>query len=105
MMTDHPTFRPDDDLATRARKAIAHAGGGAALAREVGVSRFAVQQWKASGIPALRLSDVSLATGIPAAELRPDLATVFAPRPTPSQLDAEEMARDAAEVLAERAAP
>lgn len=56
-----------------ARRAIEGAGGGAALARAVGVTRFAVQQWKDTGIPAARVPAVSRATGLPLHELRPDL--------------------------------
>jgi DNA-binding transcriptional regulator YdaS (Cro superfamily) len=67
------------DLSAPAREAIQRAGGGAALARGCGVTRFAVNQWRRRGIPADRVGDVSRITGIPAAELRPDLAAAFAP--------------------------
>lgn len=53
--------------------AIKAAGGGAALAREVGVSRFAVNQWREAGIPSQRVGKVSRITGIPPHRLRPDL--------------------------------
>ena len=66
------------DLGAIAARAIAAAGSGAALARAIGVTRFAVVQWKQTGIPIGRIGDVSAATGIPAAELRPDLAAQFA---------------------------
>ncbi|MCK8788194.1 helix-turn-helix domain-containing protein [Roseomonas sp. NAR14] len=56
-----------------ALRAIEAAGGGAALAKRIGVTRFAVQQWKDTGIPAGRVGKVSAATGIPLHELRPDL--------------------------------
>lgn len=63
---------PDPKVAAASR-AIAAAGGAPALARKVGVNRWAVQQWKASGIPAARVPLVSRITGIPMEELRPDL--------------------------------
>lgn len=43
----------------------------ARLAREIGVTRGAVAQWKQ--VPAERLGDVSRVTSIPMATLRPDL--------------------------------
>lgn len=63
--------------------AIEKAGGGAALARAVGVTRFAVQQWKEAGIPAGRVPAVARLTGIPLHELRPDLFDAPTPAPTP----------------------
>lgn len=60
-------------LAQAAQAAVEKAGGGAALARAIGVTRFAVQQWKDAGIPAARVPAVSRLTGIPLHELRPDL--------------------------------
>ncbi len=59
--------------AAAARKAVEAAGGGAALARLCGVTRYAVQQWKGAGVPAGKLPLVSRITGIPMEELRPDL--------------------------------
>jgi DNA-binding transcriptional regulator YdaS (Cro superfamily) len=56
-----------------AQRAIAAAGGGARLASQIGVTRFAVQQWLRAGIPAARLPAVERITGIPMRELRPDL--------------------------------
>jgi DNA-binding transcriptional regulator YdaS (Cro superfamily) len=53
--------------------AIEKAGGGAALARAVGVTRFAVQQWKQDGVPAARVPAVARVTGLPLHDLRPDL--------------------------------
>lgn len=68
---------------------IAKAGGGAALARASGVTRFAVQMWKDTGIPAARVPAVSRATGLSLHDLRPDLfdaPAAAAPRqPAPSQ--------------------
>jgi DNA-binding transcriptional regulator YdaS (Cro superfamily) len=49
------------------------AGGGAKLARAVGVTKFAVYQWQRDGIPAARLPAVERITGIPMRDLRPDL--------------------------------
>jgi DNA-binding transcriptional regulator YdaS (Cro superfamily) len=43
----------------------------ARLAREIGVTRGAVAQWKR--VPAERLGQVSQVTGIPMKQLRPDL--------------------------------
>ena len=48
----------------------------ARVALELGVTRAAVSTWQR--IPADRLADVSRITGIPAADLRPDLAMAFA---------------------------
>lgn len=59
--------------ADAAERAIATAGGSAALAKLIGVNRWAVHQWKRSGIPANRLPAVARITGIPMSELRPDL--------------------------------
>lgn len=53
--------------------ALTKAGGGAALARALGVTKGAVQQWKQAGIPASRVPAVARLTGIPMRELRPDL--------------------------------
>ena len=57
-------------------RAIEAAGGVVALARALRISSAAVAQWRA--VPAARVQDVSRATGIPAADLRPDLAEAFA---------------------------
>lgn len=59
--------------------AIDAAGGVNALARALGVSGPAVATWRR--IPARRVADVSRVTGIPAAQLRPDLAAAFAQPP------------------------
>jgi DNA-binding transcriptional regulator YdaS (Cro superfamily) len=64
--------------------AIAKVGTAAELGRQVGVSRFAVQQWKEIGIPAVRVPAVSRLTGIPLHELRPDLFDA----PKPAQAEA-----------------
>jgi DNA-binding transcriptional regulator YdaS (Cro superfamily) len=60
-------------LAEATQRAIEAVGTGADLARRCNVTRFAVQQWKASGIPPSRVGVVSAETGIPLHELRPDL--------------------------------
>jgi DNA-binding transcriptional regulator YdaS (Cro superfamily) len=61
------------------QRAITAAGGLKALADAVGVSAPSIIGWRRRGeIPADRLAAVSAATGIPAAELRPDLAAAFA---------------------------
>lgn len=53
--------------------AIEKAGTAAELARQLGVTRFAVQQWKATGIPANRVPAIARLTGVPLHQLRPDL--------------------------------
>lgn len=55
------------------------------IARELGVSEGTVSKWLAGLLPADRLADFARVTGIPAAELRPDLARVFAAEGAPSQ--------------------
>jgi DNA-binding transcriptional regulator YdaS (Cro superfamily) len=50
-------------------------GAQARIARELGLSRSAVTQWRR--VPADRLIDIERITGIPRRRLRPDL---FAPR-------------------------
>lgn len=55
--------------------AIKKAGGYAALAAAIGLTRAAVFQWRR--VPADRVIAVEAATGIPRARLRPDL---YAPR-------------------------
>jgi DNA-binding transcriptional regulator YdaS (Cro superfamily) len=65
--------------------AIAKAGTAAELGRAVGVSRFAVQQWKDAGIPPARVPAVSRVTGIPLHELRPDIFDApTQPQPEPA---------------------
>lgn len=49
-----------------------------AIARLLGVSDAAVSKWLAGRIPVDRVASVAAVTGIPAAELRPDLAATFA---------------------------
>lgn len=51
------------------------------VARRIGVDKATVTRWARKEIPTDRVADVVRVTGIPAADLRPDLATVFA---TPS---------------------
>ena len=54
------------------KKVVAKAGGVNALARQLGISSAAVAVWKR--VPAARLAAVARITGVPAAEIRPDLA-------------------------------
>lgn len=56
-----------------AAAAIQKAGGGAVLARALGITMPAITHWKRRGIPAERVQAVSRLTGIPLHELRPDL--------------------------------
>jgi len=51
------------------------------LARRLGVDKATVSRWALKGVPADRIEDVSGASGIPAHELRPDLAQIFSPTP------------------------
>lgn len=64
---------PDPRAVKAARVAIEKAGGGAALGRACEVTRFAVNQWRMQGIPAVRVGRVAELTGIPVHELRPDI--------------------------------
>lgn len=68
-------------------RAIEAAGGVRALARHLGVSQPAVSMWKR--VPADRVAEVEAVTGIPRAELRPDL---FAFTPM-EELDQTDIAR------------
>lgn len=54
------------------------------LARLIGVDKATVTRWSQKEVPVERVPDIVAATGIPAEELRPDLATVFA-SPTPER--------------------
>lgn len=49
------------------------------VARGVGVDKATVTRWARKEIPSDRVNDVVRVTGIPAADLRPDLAATFAP--------------------------
>jgi transcriptional regulator with XRE-family HTH domain len=49
------------------------------LARGLGVDKATVTRWARKGIPAERLPDIVSITGIAATDLRPDLASIFAP--------------------------
>jgi len=73
------------DLAREAKAtAIQKAGGGAALARLLNITRSAVTHWDL--IPPDRLRAVAAVTGIPASDLRPDLADIL--KPAPAEADA-----------------
>jgi DNA-binding transcriptional regulator YdaS (Cro superfamily) len=58
------------------KRLFSQRGMAAKLARALGVTPGALSQWER--VPAERIAAVSAATGIPAAELRPDLAAAFA---------------------------
>ncbi len=47
------------------------------VARALSVDKSTVTRWAKSQIPSDRIEQVSKATGIPANDLRPDLASVF----------------------------
>ena len=56
------------------------------LARRLGVDKATVTRWARKGVPAERVADIVRVTGIPAADLRSDLATVFTqPAPSPTE--------------------
>jgi hypothetical protein len=47
------------------------------LARTLKVNKATVSRWNKNGVPHTRLGDVENATGIPACDIRPDLAHLF----------------------------
>lgn len=56
------------------QRAVAAVGSQAALARAIGISPPAVSQWIKDGrIPPSRVREVARISGVPAAELAPDL--------------------------------
>lgn len=54
-------------------RAIKAAGSATRLAELVGVHKSTVSDWRASRVPAERAIAIEAATGIPRADLRPDL--------------------------------
>jgi len=60
-------------------KALLKAAGTtqAGVALALGVSEPTLSRWVRKGVPAERVKDVAEITGIPAAQLRPDLAKAF----------------------------
>jgi hypothetical protein len=70
-----------------ARAAIDAAGNGAHLARQCGVTRYAVHLWRKTGIPAKHVGRISALTGIPPHRIRPDLF------PPPTDAPAREVER------------
>jgi TorA maturation chaperone TorD len=69
-------------------KAIAAVGGMRALARALGISQPAISGWKR--VPSDRVAAVETATGVPRAELRPDL---FGEAPAAVEVAPEDRAR------------
>lgn len=59
----------------RVREIASKAGGVVALSKALGLSRAAVSQWKR--IPIERVIDVERLTGVPRADLRPDVFGVL----------------------------
>lgn len=57
------------------------------VARALGVDKATVTRWVRGRVPVDRLEQVEKATGIPAADLRPDVARVFASHPDLSPSD------------------
>ena len=49
------------------------------VAEALGVSTSCISLWVRNGIPTSRVAELALATGIPARELRPDMALLFGP--------------------------
>lgn len=60
-------------------RAIELAGGVGALSKKLGISRQAVDRWKS--VPAQRVVEVERITGVPRAELLPELFDAGAPPP------------------------
>lgn len=54
-------------------RAIEAVGSAAELARRLGISKQAIHLWGLRAIPVGRVADVEKVTGIPKAELRPDI--------------------------------
>jgi len=73
MLIIHPT--PEEAC----KRLFSQRGMTANVARALGLTPGAISQW--DKIPAERVAAVAAATGIPAAELRPDLAAAFATHP------------------------
>lgn len=78
-------------------RAIERAGGVNALARALGLASASVAQWRS--VPPARLGEVARVTGIPTAELRPDLQPGFAETQSPFA-EAEALGLDAAAIAA-----
>lgn len=55
------------------------------LARLVEVDKATITRWALKEIPADRVEEVARKTGISASTLRPDLAALFTPIPTPDK--------------------
>jgi len=58
-------------------RAIINAGGVNELARKLGISAPAVSMWRR--VPWARVKSVARVSGVPAHELRPDMAAAFRP--------------------------
>lgn len=71
---------PEPKFQTPKQRAVKAVGGAAELARGLGVTRSAVQQWVR--VPAVRVLEVTRLTGVPRHELRPDVY----PAPKPDAL-------------------
>jgi DNA-binding transcriptional regulator YdaS (Cro superfamily) len=52
-----------------------------ALARALAVNHATVLRWASGRVPASRVADVARVTGLPASDLRPDLAAAFGAAP------------------------
>jgi DNA-binding transcriptional regulator YdaS (Cro superfamily) len=54
-------------------RAIKQAGGIVAAAEKLGVTVSAIGYWRKKGLPPERVREIETLTGVPRAELRPDL--------------------------------
>lgn len=61
----------EDPLSQALRRAIKSAGGPRSLAKSLGVTRQAIEQWR--WCPPTRVLEVERLSGIPRQQLRPDL--------------------------------
>lgn len=55
------------------------------LARLLKVDKSTVTRWSQTEVPPERLDDIARVTGIRPHDLRPDLASIFAPTPEPER--------------------
>jgi predicted DNA-binding transcriptional regulator AlpA len=59
------------------KRAADNCGGAREFARRVSVSRQTIYDWRKTGVPAAWLPKVVKVSGVPAADLRPDIARVI----------------------------
>lgn len=84
-------------MTTPVDMAIEAAGGLTALSKALGLSHPTVIGWRRRGaVPADRVAQVALVTGLSPAALRPDLAALFAEDASPDCVSDTANKRDAA---------